>query len=415
MRKTRIFILIEPMKRIIVTLVFSLSLLACLDAKVWTLKSGKKIDGQILRCTKLNLTVVDANKNRTNIAIEDLSKDDVDYLKKNYPEFFEEPDKDEMRLTTDGDAPSEKSVGSDKSITWPALRLNKDLIAFRWDYKRGRFYTRHYRFDMINKISEQDAMFLAMRCESAYESARLLPFWPQDRKRLSAEGGEKFKILVTEIPNSNVAGKYSYTYHKGTGAIVDEDVKVEPKYLPKSSDIKDGYVYFTGTIAHELAHQMFVFAGGTTAIKEGVAEFIGRGIYTKNNITYFDHFKFAMKDEKMKKMLFRESSEGKGLAVASLKKFLTMPQKTFYNSTRAAENYEAAFMLFVYFYMNEPDVMKSFLEEALMDEDKVLPESKYISMAAKAYPKLLNGRKESELEKAISDFYASYGLKFRFR
>ncbi len=387
-----------------------------LNARIWTLKDGSKVDGEILRCTKINLTVIDGDKKRTTIALEDISDEDMSFLKKNYPEFFDDKSDGDLSISSDGSESSdEKSADSDKSIQWPNIRLNRDIIAFRWDYKRGRFYTRHYRFDMIKKISETDALFLAMRCESAYEAARLLPFWPQNRKRLSAANGDKFKILVDEISKSKVAGRYSYTYHKGTGKILEEDVKIEPKYLPKTTDLKDGYIYTSGTIAHELTHQILAYGGGTTAIKEGIAEFVGKSMFDNKNVTYFSHFKIALKDEKLKKGFFPESSGERGLAVTSLKKFITMPQKTFYHSSRAGGNYEAAFMLFLYFYLNEPDTLKAFLEEALGDEERILPENKYISMAAKAYPKLLNGRKESELESAISEFYAASGLKFRFR
>ncbi len=117
-----------------------------LFARLWTLNNGTSHEGEVYKCTPLKLTIINAEKKRTTIDLDDLSDKDKAYLKKAYPEFFAAA---KNAPIAEGDNSVESSP---KYLKWPDIKIKKDDISFRWDSKHGRFYTRHYRFDMKKKI-----------------------------------------------------------------------------------------------------------------------------------------------------------------------------------------------------------------------------------------------------------------------
>lgn len=381
----------------------------CLHAREWKTKRGQTFEGEIYKCSKLLLTIVDAEKKRTQIALDDLSDADKKYLRDLYPEFFPSGRRDKKNRDSD-DAPQDPSESWENpdKIEWPVIVVKPESVAFRWDTKRGRFYTRHYRFDMKKPLSQDEAKALALRCESAYESVRRLPFWPKDRMRRDARDGApnadgaKFNIEITKIAQSKVAGRYIYSF-TGGGALISEKVEVEPQYMPMSNP--QG-LSFSGTLAHELCHQIFALYGGTTAIKEGVSEYVWLSVYSDKGITYFNNFEHILKNSRV--------GHQKEVVSPPLKKLFTMPQKKFC-ANNAHNNYLCAQLVVVYFALNKPDVFKKFLEKALNTEPRVLSEKKCAELCAKAFPILLEGGKETDLEKRICDYYQTLGIKMRFR
>ena len=60
----------------------------------------------------------------------------------------------------------------------------------------------------------------------------------------------------------------------------------------------DENVYFpAGTLPHELTHEILSFAGGTTTIKEGLAQFFEMGQYSISGTVRFDMIEQVLKNE----------------------------------------------------------------------------------------------------------------------
>ncbi len=311
-----------------------------LFARLWTLNNGTSHEGEVYKCTLLKLTIINAEKKRTTIDLDDLSDKDKAYLKKAYPEFFAAA---KNAPIAEGDNSVESSP---KYLKWPDIKIKKDDISFRWDSKRGRFYTRHYRFDMKKRLSEADALTLAALCESTYESVRLMPFWPNEFKRAYSAGPKdeklKFNIEINNISMSRIAGYYTYTYN-AKGRIISDLVIVEPKFISIENSREKG---FAGTLAHELAHQLTSIFGGGVVLKEGLAQFIQYGILGPDGTVHYGLYE----------KLFKHNGN-KRLKIHSLSKFMLMPKKKFENSSTVAENYFGAHLIFTYFALQEPDIL----------------------------------------------------------
>lgn len=403
--------------------IFTFSFLCNLNARIWTAKNGKTCEGEVYKCTKISLTILTSQKKRITVKISDLSDEDITYLAETYPEFELKSKLQNKEIKEEKESPADNKDlidENDVENTWPVIKTSKDSIGFRWDTSRGKFYTRHYHFNMRKKISEEDAIDLAIRCESAYEAVRQAPFIPDTLKRKSAaisksDPHKKFVIEITNIKASKIAGQYSYTFSK-SGNLISEKVEVEPKFLQKSSDIKkrgfDENVYFpAGTLPHELTHEILSFAGGTTTIKEGLAQFFEMGQYSISGTVRFDMIEQVLKNESY----FKDIRGKKKLSLPPLEKFLTLPNKDFMRSNRMSDNYTGALLLFLYFYKTSPDILKNFLDKALNHSYSIMQDSVAIKKCSEAFEILLDGKKEADVEKSITDFYSEYGINLRFR
>ena len=424
---TELFLFLEYMKdtakhmaKYILLTILSFLFVPWASARIWTAKNGKTFEGEVYKCTKINLTLLGKDKKRVTVNIKNLSDQDIEYLKESYPEFFGDQKTQQEKSDSGKDSSSEEIEDAETQNKWPIIKTDKDSISFRWDTARGKFYTRHYHFDIKKKISPEDAIDLAIRCESAYESVMLLPFIPDKFKRKSAairssDPHLKFTIEITNIPASNVAGTYSYTYSR-SGVLQSESIKVEPKQLVKSSDLAkrgfgDEHYFPAGTLAHEISHQILAFAGGTTAIKEGLADFIGYGQFSMSGTVRFDMVEIMLKNESY----FKDARGKKKITLPPLKKFLSMTKKDFYRSNRKSDNYNGAILIFLYLAQNAPDNLEKFLSNALSSSNTIGNESAEIERCEAAFKHLLGEKSESDMEKDISHYFSKFGINLNFR
>lgn len=365
-----------------------------LYGRIWTYESGETFDGELYRYSKIGVNIKTSEGKNVLLDEAKLIEKDKEFLKKNYSDLRTNKDSEEEDLPVQ---------------EFPKIKLDKDGIAFRWSDKFGAFYTRHFDFNMKRKLSQSEALDLALRCESTYEVVRSLPFWPDEFKRKkidfdkknissSAKKNTKFKIVIEQLKGNRYAGHYDPNTDIVT---VDYDILIST--FDKELD-------FVGTLGHEIAHQLTVYHGGTTAVKEGLTEFIEMGIYKDGSVTY-EHL------EKIIKASPRFTAySNKPARFTNLKKFLSMSHGTFHAQSKDKEhlNYLQAQMVFVYFALKEPEVLRSFLSKALHAESEKVTPVQESERCQKAFPILLNERKEKELERAITDYYASLGIKIDF-
>ncbi len=381
--------------------------LACpaLLGRQWQTSDGRKFEGEIVKCTKTTLSLLDAKRNRINIEIARLIPKDIEFLKKNYPEFFEDGK---------GNSLHDKSAAISK---WPIIKVDKTAIAFRWDISASKFHTKHYSFDMKKRLERDIALDLATRCETAYESVMQIPFIDEKFKRKCSnlnKKSEKFLIEIANIKEKNIAGVYMYNASPTSGALYSEFVRVEPKFLAKNGkdkNITENMYLPSGTLAHELAHQILAFAGGTIAIKEGLADFVFYGMYNNFGVCRFDMYENMLQHKG-----YFERGKGKSkISVLPLREFLTMRKADFYSPKTVANNYAAASLFFMYFYKNDIKTLKKFLDKALNEKDCVPSEISSIKRCMDAFEILLNGKSQAELENKICAYYAKFGIAVEFK
>ena len=95
-------------------------LFAAAIRKAVTLNDGTSHEGEVYKCTPLKLTIINAEKKRTTIDLDDLSDKDKAYLKKAYPEFFAAA---KNAPIAEGDNSVESSP---KYLKWPDIKIKKD-------------------------------------------------------------------------------------------------------------------------------------------------------------------------------------------------------------------------------------------------------------------------------------------------
>lgn len=386
--------------------VFLILSVACpaLLGRQWQTTDGRKFEGEIVKCTRTTLSILDAKRNRINIELDRLAPKDLEFLKKNYPEFF----KDTNSHLRDTSAAISK---------WPIIKVDKTAIAFRWDISASKFHTKHYSFDMKKRLEKDVAHDLAARCETAYESVMQIPFIDEKFKRKSSnlnKKSEKFLIEIANIKEKNIAGIYMYNASSTSGVLYSEFVRVEPKFLAKndkSKNVTENMYLPAGTLAHELAHQILAFAGGTIAIKEGLSDFIFYGMCNNFGVCRFDMYESLLRHKG-----YFERGKGKSkISVLPLREFLTMRKAEFYSQKNVANNYTAASLFFIYFYRNDPKTLKKFLDKALNEKDYVPSEISSIKRCMDAFEILLNGKSQAELENKICAYYAKFGIAIEFK
>lgn len=383
------------------------------DGRTWKTKDGKSFEGELSDFSpSRGLTLLDAKRKRIKIKTADLSAEDLVHIQQNFPELaggkIAPADRDEKGKKPTGKAkePAADEVISDNpsQISWPNIVVDKDNVGFRWASRSSRFYTRHFSFNGGSALDEKVALDKALRCESAYESIHHCPFLPEGLARKSADVGResfgkdqphtKFAVELANV--QHFAGVYRHRVAQGF--IQEEFITIEP-----SEEKWSNKAPISGILAHEISHMLTATAGPTVAIWEGFAEYVEHASYT-NGTTVFKRF-----DEAMLKVWWHQKNR---FATPSLHQFLTMPFERF--GRKEDDNYCIAFLIFTYFADNEPETLKKFLKAALFDDNLMHEDAERVKNTEKALPVLLNGRKEKEVEAAISAYFKKFKIELKF-
>ena len=372
--------------------------------RVWQCADGRTVEGELYKASANTLRLKRGDGSKVDVRLRDLSEADRAYVRAQYPEFFA----GRKNAAAQKDASSADDAAADvgdiednpQRVVWPRIQISPENIAFRLDPKRGRFYTRHYCFDMKKKLSTQDAKRLGHLCELTYESVHAFPFWPSEFIRNGAGVREnvhkKFMIEVDSV-EPRYAGVYRAS-DSGKGEILQERVNVEPEYIAKHLQNPEKPSY-AGTLPHELCHQLLSLYGGTVCIREGVAQYMQTAVYCKDVMVFPPQPSLRPRE--------------KPLVAPGLKKTILMGDEVFHRSSGETDHYALAYLVFNYFASQEPAALKAFLSEAL--SPRFMGEETAILMAQQAFPLLLNGRSESEIEANIIDYYQAHGVAVRFR
>lgn len=388
-------------------IIASLLLFQFSHARVWELKKdGESVEGEIFRATKLSLILKDSNGKRISVYYRDLADSEISYLKANYPSLVKGaslPETGKPVLKTEDTATDKTESDIEKyQRSHPDINIDKESIAFRWDTKSGRFYTRNFLFDMREKLEESEALELAYRCECFRAAVLSLPFLSE-----SILQGYQHPIFVeiTNIPQKNVAGYYQGAYN--VGGRIGARIRVEPQRLPKS----DGSApMFCGVLAHEIAHHLTGEFQYSCAIGEGIATYMEIAAYVPGSGVRFGAIRKLADNGTLPRL---DNFKGKEILCPALTKFYTADRREFHSKKNVLRNYMLAQLLTIYFAENSPKEFSKFIYKSRCHP---IEKQKECSEKTKsALVELFGAESENELQNKISAYFRKRGINISFK
>ena len=378
-----------------------------LHARTWELKGGgKPLEGEIFKATKLSLVLKDSDGKRISVYYRDLADSEIEYLKANYPSLVKDaslPEIKESDLKTDAISKHERESDIENyQKSYPNIDVDKQSLAFRWDTKTGRFFTRHFLFDMREKLEESEALELAYRCECFRAAVLSLPFLTEPI--LQGYQNTIF-VEVMNIPQKNVIGYYQGAYNAGGRTAAK--IRVEPQRLPKA---EGGNPMFSGVLAHEIAHHLTGEFQYPCAISEGIATYVEASAYIPDKGVRFDIIKKLLADGNLPRL---SDYKSKAIVSPSLTKFYTADRREFHAKRYVLRNYMLAQLFTIYFAENSPVAFSRFIYTArcpLGEKEKVCS-----AKTKSAMREIFGTESEDALQKKICAYFKERGVDIIFK
>ena len=411
-------------------LMFSPTLYAELEFKVWTNTAKHTLEGKLISAAGDNAVIERKNGTRVTIPIASLIDEDQEYIVAHQSEFLPKPEpeakpaaKPKAEPSRDDDSDLDTKVqktilaGYDASesyfdFPWPPVVKCEDQVEItvvsESDAKKEYIYeSPHFIFESNALMRKSLISKIALLFESSYTWHKFVPL---NNRRTHAKDAPKLKAKLCE----------SYTDYLDAGGLPGsagvylggkKDVFMVPFKEAGAKKVGSGYMYdFSGdphTMLHELTHQMWadISSSSSTWFTEGFAEYMGSIPYRSGMFNYASH----MGAIKMYALEYGKKDKGgralgKDFSMPHLENLMAMNQSTFYSGGSRSYGFG---LLMVTYFIDMDGTNGAVFKKAI----KAMQEGKSKQEVNKVF---LDGKTYEELEHDFAKAWRGAGAKITF-
>ena len=265
---------------------------------------------------------------------------------------------------------------------WPKVDIDVKKIEsqFKFDKVTNSFTTEHFELACSKDLAEEEALRLAIRCETIYEAVQKMPFWPDKGKRKEGKPSDNKKLKVL-ISNETEKGNYNPQVDCAT---------IHPRNIPKSG------------LEHEITHQLTVYIYVLfPQLTEGLAVYMEGITFPKDGKSEAG----TAPPEALKNF--------KKIEFEGLKKFFLLPRKDFY--AQGGLGYMKSYLVLNYFIEKDPKALHKFLDAIIQIRRPGKNPNDIHELIEKNFPLLLNGKTEKEVQQLMAEHCKKRGVDVAFK